>query len=348
MSVTLTGTVHVGGDGHRLPPRVAALIFVRDQGLLVLWLLLVIIFSFTGAPFFFTLGTGVSVLNAAAITSIFAAGLGIGVMTGVLDLSVPGTAAVVGVSVGLMIKAGFPIWLALLCGVLIGAVVGVINGLITIRGFDPLIVTIGMLSVLSGTALVIAGGVDIIGLTQLSFIGTARYFEIPAPVYIAVGVFVILTVMLKFTRGGTRLLAVGGNAEGARRVGIRIEFYRVLGFVISAVCAAVGGIVNTAYITIAQPGASTAVIFTALTAVALAGVPFIGGRGSLPKVFLGTVVLATISAGLLVSGVETFWATIATGVLLIGALVLNKGTGQSISRLLLASANSLGRKRSGK
>ncbi|QJU52352.1 ABC transporter permease [Herbiconiux sp. KACC 21604] len=345
MSIIAQRTVHEGGAALRLPPRVAALIFVREQGLLVLWLLLIVIFAITGAPHFFTLGTGVNVLNAAAITSIFAAGLGIGVMTGVLDLSVPGTAAVVGVSVALLIKAGAPVWLALVVGLVIGAVVGVVNGLIAIRGFDPLIVTIGMLSVLSGTALLLAGGYDITGMTSLAFLGTERYLEIPAPVYISVVLFVVLTVMLKFTRVGTRLLAVGGNAEGARRVGIRTEFYRVLGFVISAVCAAIGGIVNTAYISIAQPAASTGVIFTALTAVALAGVPFVGGRGSLPKVFLGTVVLATISAGLLISGVPTFWATIATGVLLIGALALNKGTGESISRLLLSNGGMAGKRR---
>ena len=283
MSVTTTGTVHLGGDGHSLPPKVRVLIFVRDQGLLILWVLLVVAFSVTGAPYFFTLGTGVSILNSAAITSIFAAGLGIGVMTGVLDLSVPGTAAVVGVSVGLLVNAGAPIWLALIVGLAIGVVVGAVNGIITVRGFDPLIVTIGMLSVLSGLALVLAGGVDITGLTSLSFLGTQRYLGIPAPVYISVVLFIILTIMLKFTRVGTRLLAVGGNVEGARRVGIRTEFYRVLGFVVSAVCAAIGGIVNTSYIGIAQPAASTDVIFTALTAVALAGVPFIGGRGSLPK-----------------------------------------------------------------
>jgi ribose transport system permease protein len=336
----------VGGDGHRLPPRVSALIFIRDQGLLILWVLLVVVFSVTGAPYFFTLGTGVSVLNSAAITSIFAAGLGIGVMTGVLDLSVPGTAAVVGVSVALLVNAGVPVWFALIVGLVIGVMVGAINGIITVRGFDPLIVTIGMLSVLTGTALVLAGGVDITGLVSLSFLGTQRYLGIPAPIYIAVALFAVLTIMLKFTRVGTRLLAVGGNVEGARRVGIRTEFYRVFGFVISGVCAAIGGIVNTSYITIAQPAASTGVIFTALTAVALAGVPFVGGRGSLPKVFLGTVVLATISAGLLISQVQTYWATIATGVLLIGALALNKGTNESISRLLLSNGRSIGRRRS--
>lgn len=340
MTVTATGTVHLGGDGHRLPPQVSALIFVRDQGLFILWVILIAIFSVTGAPYFLTLGTGVSVLNSAAMTSIFAAGLGIGVMTGVLDLSVPGTAAVVGVGVALLVEAGVPVWMALIVGIAVGIVIGAVNGLITIRGFDPLIVTIGMLSVLTGAALVLARGVDITGLTQLSFLGTQRYFGIPAPIYIAVALFAVLTMMLKFTRVGTRLLAVGGNVEAARRVGIRTDFYRVLGFVISAVCAAIGGIVNTAYITIAQPGASTGVIFTALTAVALAGVPFVGGRGSLPKVFLGTVVLATISAGLLISAVQTYWATIATGILLIGALALNKGTTESISRLLQSGSGS--------
>lgn len=336
--MTVTGSVHQLSPGRKLPPKVRGLLFVRDQGLLVLWLAIVIVFSFWGAPHFFTLPTGVTVLNSASIASIYAAGVAVGVMTGVLDLSVPATAAFAGVVTALLLKAGAPVAVAILVGLVAGVVVGIVNGLIVIRGgFDPLIVTIAMLTSLGGVTLLLANDYNISGLTELAFLGTQTYLGVPAPVYIAIVLFVVLTLFLKLTKIGTRLLAVGGNAEAARRVGIAVGRYRVLGFAISGFCAAIGGIVTTAYITTAVPGASIGIVFSAMTAVALAGVPFIGGRGSLPRVALGAIVVATISAGLLLSKVPSDWSAIVTGALLVGGLALNKWTSRMTSKLLLDS-----------
>jgi ribose transport system permease protein len=339
MKVT-SPTVHQPAAPTDLPPRVRGLILLRDQGLLALWLVLVLAFSFWAAPHFFTVSTGLSVLNSASLTAIFSAGLGVGVMTGVLDLSIPGTAALAGVITGLALEHGLPVGLAIVAGIVVGAVVGALNGLIAIRGLDPLIVTIGMLAVTSGLALVFAGGYDIAGLEQLTFIGTQQYLGIPAPVIVTVVLFAVLTVFLRYTRGGMRLLAVGGNAEGARRAGIATDRYRVIGFTISGLCAAVGGIVSAAYVNTASPTASVGTIFDALTAVALAGVSFGGGRGSLPRVLLGAIVLATISAGLLLANVQTYWSSVATGVLLIGGLALNRWTTRTASQLLVTSHSS--------
>lgn len=343
--MTVTASVHQPVSNERLPARVRGLIFVRDQGLLVLWIAIVIAFAFWGAPHFFTLATGISILNSAAIASIYAAGLAIGVMTGVLDLSVPGTAAVAGIVTALMLKSGAPVAVAILAGLAVGVLVGVVNSLIVIRGFDPLIVTIAMLSVLSGVALILAGGYNISGLSELTFMGTQNYLWIPAPVYIALGVFLVLTLFLKLTRPGMRLLAVGGNAEAARRVGIAVPRYRITGFAISGFCAALGGIVTSAYITTASPGASVTIVFDAITAVALAGIPFVGGRGSLPRVALGAIVIATISAGLLLAGVQSYWSSVVTGLLLIGGLALNMWTTRMSSKLLVSGTTGAARKK---
>jgi ribose transport system permease protein len=224
---------------------------------------------------------------------------------------------------------------AILVGLVAGVAVGFINGLIVIRGFNGLIVTIAMLTALSGVSLLLANNSNISQLTQLRFLGTQTYLGIPAPVFVAIGLYAALTAFLKLTRSGMRLLAVGGNAEAARRVGIDVGRYRVAGFAISGFCAAVGGIITAAYIATAVPGPSIGVVFSAMTAVALAGIPFTGGRGSLPRVALGAIVIATISAGLLLSKVSSNWSAIATGALLIGGLALNMWTTKMTSRLLL-------------
>lgn len=325
--------------GHELSRAVTLLVFLRDRGIFLLWALIVAVFSVWCAPYFFTLDNAVLIANAAALTAVFAAGVGIGIMTGVLDLSLPGTAAIASCVCGWLLTHGLPTPVALVAGLACGVLVGVVNGIITLRGLNPIVVTIGSLSVLTGLAAVVAGGYTFPGLDALTFVGTRRYLGVPAPVYIVAAVFLVGTVFLTRTREGIRLMAVGGNAEAVRRAGISSPRYVVLGFVISGVLAAVGGLVATAVTTEANPQASPAIIFNALTAVALAGVALTGGRGSLPRVLVGALVLATISNGLTIRGIQPYWATVWTGVLLVGALVLEKVVQTAVSERLVATAN---------
>lgn len=334
-----TGPGAAPAPGHELSRAVTVLVFLRDRGIFLLWALLVALFAVWCSPYFFTLDNAVLIANAAALTAVFAAGVGIGIMTGVLDLSLPGTAAIASCVCGWLLTHGTPTPLALLVGLGCGVLVGVVNGLVTLRGLNPIVVTIGSLSVLTGLAAVVAGGYTFPGLDQLTFMGTRRYLGIPAPVYVVAVVFVVGTVFLTRTREGIRLMAVGGNAEAVRRAGISSPRYVVLGFVVSGVLAAIGGLVGTAVTTEANPQASPAIIFNALTAVALAGVALSGGRGSLPRVLVGALVLATISNGLTIRGIQPYWATVLTGVLLVAALVLEKVVQTAVSERLVATAN---------
>jgi ribose transport system permease protein len=169
--------------------------------------------------------------------------------------------------------------------------------------------------------------------------GTQRYAGVPAPVWIVAALFIVGTLFLTQTRDGIRLMAVGGNAEAVRRSGIHSNRYKVLGFMISASCAALGGLVTTATVTEASPDASPGIIFTALTAVALAGVSLAGGRGSLPRVLVGALILATISNGLTIKGIDPYWGTGVTGVLLLGSLGLEKWLSNTVSKRLVATAS---------
>jgi len=317
---------------------IRALIFTRDRGLIVLWVVLLIVFSLWASPFFAKWSNAVLIANAAALTATFAAGVAVGVMSGSLDISIPGTAALAGVTCGKLLTLHDPVWFSLAVALVIGLVVGVVNGLVTLRGFNPIIVTIGTLSVTSGLAAVVAGGYTIPGLTQLTFMGTRHYAGIPAPVWIVAVLYIVLTVFLTQTRDGIRLMAVGGNTEAVRRSGIHSNRYRIIGFVISGFCAALGGLITTAVITSASPTADPGIIFTALTAVALAGVALTGGRGSLPRVLVGALILATISNALTIKGIQPYWGTVVTGLLLLVALGGEKGGEASVERRLMAAA----------
>ena len=351
----------------RLPRSITSLIFIRDRGIVVLWILLLILFAIVAQPYFASVSNAMLILNAGAITAIFALAIAMGVFTGSLDLSVPGVAAFAGmVCAWLIVKHDMPTWLGLAVGLGIGLGVGFINARITLLGLNPLVVTIGTLTILTGLAAVVGGGYTIPGVDKLAFMGTDTYFAIPqswtvsvhpfflipdfsfqiggfdgipAPVFVMFGVFIIMTIFFTKTRGGIRLMAVGGNSEAVRRVGLSATRYRTLGFMLSGLMAALGGLVTAAYVGEASPTASPSIIFDGLTAVALAGVSLAGGRGSLPKVLVGALILATISDGLTIAGVNPYWATVSTGVLLVGALVGDLLLTKTVSRRLVTVGN---------
>jgi ribose transport system permease protein len=315
--------------------RVGWLIFARDRGIFVLWVVLLAGFSIWARPYFGTLDNALLIANAAALTAIFAAGIAVGVVCGALDLSIPGTAAMAGCVCGWLMTHGVPVGLGIVAGLAVGVVVGLVNGLIALRGFNPIIVTIGTLSVLSGLASALAGGYTVPGLFALHFMGTDRFAGVPAPVWIVAVLFLLGTVFLTRTRDGIRLMAVGGNAEAVRRSGIHSDRYKVLAFVVSGFCAALGGLVTAALVTEANPAANPGIIFNALTAVALAGVSLSGGRGSLPRVLVGALILGTISNGLTLKGIQPYWATTVTGVLLLASLGLERWVSATVSRRLI-------------
>ena len=317
-----------GGTG------VKVLIFLRNWGILVLWLLLVVIFAFWAAPYFFTLANAALVANAAALTAIFAAAVGFGILSGALDLSIPGSATMAAVVGGLVISGGAPAWLGILAALAVGVAVGAVNGILVQRGLNPLVVTIASLTVLTGLAQVVSGGLPVTGIDELSWMGSTSYWGIPAPVIVVGIVYLLGWFYLTQTRSGVRVMAVGGNIDAVRRVGIRADGYRVLGFILSGICAAIGGLLVMATTTQASPNPSVDLLFSAITAVALSGMPLTGGRGSLPRVLVGALIIATIASALIIRGIPPYWATIVTGVLLILALAFERFMAGAVAKRL--------------
>jgi ribose transport system permease protein len=180
------------------------------------------------------------------------------------------------------------------------------------------------LTILTGLSQVVAAGVPISGIQQLAWMGSVSYLGIPAPVLVVAVVFVVGTAFLTQTRAGGRLLAVGANAEAVRRVGVNADRYRLLGFILSSVVSALGGLLVLATTTQASPVPAVDLLFSALTAVALSGMPLTGGRGSFPRVLVGALIIATINSALIIRGISPYVAVVTTGVLLIAALAFEK------------------------
>ncbi|MFZ0529653.1 MAG: ABC transporter permease, partial [Propionicimonas sp.] len=241
---------------------------------------------------------------------------------------------------GRLLLSGWPAWSAIAAALFCGALVGLLNGFLVQRGLNPLVVTIATLTSVGGLANLVAGGLAIPGIDQLTWMGSAAYWGIPSPVFLVAVVYVLAWFFLTQTRGGARLQAVGGNVEAVRRVGISADRYRILGFVLGSVAGAIGGIAVTAVTLQASPTASVELLFTGITAVALSGMPLTGGRGSMPRVLVGALIIATINSALVIRGIEPSWTTVITGVLLVLALVFERSMTAAVTARLTAAAQS--------
>ena len=264
------------------PSEVSVLIFAREAGMIVVWLVMLGVFSIWASPTFGTFNNLMLILGAASITGIFAGGAAFGLLTGLLDLSLPGTAALAGVITGKLLVGGAPVWVAVLVGLAVGAAVGMINGFLSLHGLNQLVVTIGTFSAASGLAAIISGGNPVGGYSRLAAIGTQTYAKIPGPALVMGAVFILGTLFIGQTRAGTRMRAVGGNREAVRRAGVSTDRYMMLAFVLVGICAALGGIVIGAFTVSATPVPDLTILFDALTAIALSGMPLTGAAGASP------------------------------------------------------------------
>ena len=320
----------------RKPDSLSLLVLTKEWGIVVLLGLLLVVFSFWAGPIFGTLTNFGLIISASALPAIYAAAIALGVFSGALDLSVPGIAALSGVVMAQLINAGVNLWVAIAAALILGGLVGLINGLIVLTGVNALAVTIGTLSVTGGLAAILSGGMPVFGLDKLAFIGTDKYAGIAGPVIVVFIVYVVLTIFLTQTRGGTRYLAAGGNPEALRRVGVNASLFKVLGFVLSGVLAGVAGFLTAAITNQASPSPAVSQLFTGLTAVALSGISLAGGRGSLPKVWVGALIISTISSALVIMNVQPYVTQVVTGVLLILALLAQLLLGNAVSKQVVS------------
>jgi ribose transport system permease protein len=146
----------------------------------------------------------------------------------------------------------------------------------------------------------------------------------------------VLGFVLSQTQWGVRLLAVGGNSEAARRCGIRCRGYLVTAFVLSGLFSALAGLVTFGMLGTAEPAVNNSVVFDAITAVALAGVLLSGGRGSVLKVLVGALIVATVANGLTLLNVPSYYTLITTGVLLVTALAIDGALSRALERVRAA------------
>lgn len=277
----------------------------------------------TVAPNFLT-GTNLGLLlQQTSVLMIVAVGQTFVILTGEIDLSVGSTMGLTTVAVAAMtVNLHLPLLVAvavvLAGGVLVGLFVGILRVIWQVPSF---ITTLGLLSALQGTAFTISHGVTIAPTpVWLSTLWSGRLAGIPAPVWLMAVIVAAGVWVLRRTRYGRHLYAMGGNAEAARRYGIDVRALRVSVFVIVQVLAVVGGLLYAAQLNSGNATVGQGMELNVIAGVVVGGVRLFGGAGRPAGTVLGVLFIAVLSNGLTLLGVSSYLFLIAQGLVVIGAV----------------------------
>lgn len=307
---------------------------VQELLALALMLTLIVVVMGQSSPLFLTPRNITNLLMDSTTVGIIAVFMTMLIISGGLDLSVASTTALCGIIIGVMQESG-GLWQGVGLALVAGAVVGFINGfLVTYIGINPLITTLGMLSIARGLAFVLSDGltipvIDMTGeqtaaYTPFTQLSEGTFLGIPNPILLVIGLFILGIVMLRFTTYGRAIYVIGDNEKAAYLAGLPVRRYRMMTYILCGLCAAVAGVFLTSRLYAADPRAAPNIELTAITAVILGGTSLAGGQGRLIGTLLGVLILSGLLNGLKLQSVSTELQNIAQGIVLLLAVGIDQ------------------------
>ena len=283
------------------------------------------VFAFA-SPVFLLPGNLLNLVRQLAPMLMVAVGMTFVITTGGIDLSVGSTVALVNALVAIALAAGMPWPVALLAMLLLGAVVGALQGwFAAYQEIPSFIVTLAGLSMLRGVALLLTQGysIPIEGAAGFVAIGRGWVGGVPIPAVLATAIAAVGYVTLGQTRYGRQVTAVGSNAEAARRVGMPARRVAASTFVLTGVTSACAGLVIAARLGSGSSNAAVGFELDAIAAVVLGGTSLSGGSGTMVGTVLGALTIAVIGNGLILVHTSPFLVQIVTGAIILAAIWLN-------------------------
>lgn len=300
---------------------------LRDMGTLLGLIILCVVFA-SMTDVFMTHRNLINILQQSSINACIAIGMTLVIISGGIDLSVGPIAALAAVLSATLLVSGYPVVIVIGVALLIGVVCGLINGsLIAYAGLQPFIATLGTLSVFRAVALIYTGGTPVLGLpAEFRTLITSQVWIFPVPVVIVAVLGVVAWVMLAKTPIGEYILAVGGNEEAARISGVPIARTKITAYVISGFLAALAAVILIARLGAAEPTLGNLWELEAIAAAAIGGASLMGGKGSIVGTILGAIVLGAMRNGLTLLNVQAFYQLLATGIIIILAMLVDRLT----------------------
>lgn len=300
--------------------------YVRKFGMLAAFLLICLLLSLA-TPNFFSLQNMTIVLRQVSINGILAVGVTFVIITGGIDLSLGSVVALAGVVAALFAHPGeYSLLVPIALALLVGAGIGGLNGLVITKGrVASFIVTLGMMTIARGLALVLSDGRPVTNLSEsFNAIGGGNLAGIPIPILIFALVVVLAIILLNHTRIGRYMYAVGGNEKAAYASGVRVDRVKIIAFMICSALAALAGIVLASRINTGQPNAGVAYELDAIAAVVIGGTSLAGGIGSIGGTVLGVLLIGVINNGLDLLNISSYYQQIIKGVIIIAAVLIDR------------------------
>lgn len=295
--------------------------YKREILVLIATIIMSVVFTALN-PQFLTWRNMLTVFQQMVLNGLLAVGIMFTILTGGIDLSIGCTFAIVGIAVASGCVGGMNPLLAIIIGLIVGAILGVFNGfLVTNLKLQPFIATLGTMSLYRGIAYVVTGGTPVTNVPDSfrnifngQFPGGIRYY-----VVVMIVVFIIAHIILSKTRTGDYLYAVGGNEEAAKLSGVNVRKTKYIAYIASGVCTAVAGLIMLASLGSAEATAGIGYETNAIAAAAIGGTSMAGGRGTALGTFFGALLLAVLKVGMVVINVDSFWQYVVTGLIIIVA-----------------------------
>lgn len=283
-------------------------------------------------PHFLSIATVIDLLRNSLVTAIFALGVMMVLASGGIDVSFPAIGvfamyATTALVIGLDLEV--PVALLFVLSAMIGAALGLLNGLlIGGLGLPTLIVTLGTLSLFRGALLTFVGTAYITNVPRnvIAFARTmivrlenamGQLVSLPLSFVVLVGVTVFVAFLMNLTKFGRAIYAIGGSEEGARRIGIKVGRTKVLIYVIVGAIAGLAGMTHMTLSRMANPFDLVGMELNVIAAVVLGGARITGGHGTVTGTLLGALVITLINTSLLSAGVPSYWQRVVIGILII-------------------------------
>lgn len=308
--------------------------FVLENKALVIFIFLALIMSFA-SKYFLTSENILNVLRQASITAVLAAGFTLMLGSGNIDLSIGAILGLVGILMAMLSKAGMPLPLVFIIGILIGSVFGIFNALIiTTFKLHSFIVTLATASIFRGISFVITKLIPVSGISS-SFIhiGQGYIGPIPIPICIVVIVGIIMYILISRNMFGRHAIAMGGNIDAARAVGININLVRIGVFATMGINVAIAAIIMTGRIGSAQLSAGQGMELDVIAAVVIGGTNIWGGSANVLGSIVGALLISTVNNILNLLGVDPNWQSISKGLLILIAVILDTTSTRIINRM---------------
>ena len=289
-------------------------------------LVVIILFFTVTTDTFLTSKNILNICRQISMIGICSVGMPMVLLTGGIDISVGSIIALVGVVAAKLIgEAGMAIFPAMVIGVVVGALCGLINGIMVAKFDVPaLITTLAMQTMARGAAYILTSGIPIYGLPEeIKTLGQGYFFKIPIPVIIMALIFLFGWWLLEQTRFGRYTYAIGGNQEVARLSGINVLKMKIFIYTLSGLFAGLSGVIMLSRINSGQPATSSGFEMDVITGAVLGGISVAGGEGKLVNVIAGVLIMGMLSNGMTLMNLDEYWQWVVKGIVLLLAVTFD-------------------------